>query len=212
MIAKLQYITQETAEQSHVQLAKEACINGVRWVQLRVKNQTEKEYIQIGSQVKEICKKFGATLIINDNVFVAKEVGADGVHLGQNDMSPDDARDILGNNFIIGCTANTIDDIRSIAKKNIDYIGLGPYTKTATKKHLKPILGSDGYRKIQQRLIEDKIKIPIIAIGGIKLKDIDGLMSMGMYGIAVSGLITNSKNKKELIAEINNKINAYEPA
>src|ERR1700758_3328524 len=112
MISKLQYITQDVEGKSHQQLAEEACTVGADWVQLRVKSKSAIEWKKIAMEAVTICNKHKAKLIINDNVSLAKEIGAHGVHLGKEDMNPVEARKILGNNFIIGGTANTFEDIK----------------------------------------------------------------------------------------------------
>jgi len=204
MIEKLQYITQETETLSHIDCVKEACIAGAKWVQLRVKNISTVEYLNIAKEARIICDLYDVTLIINDNVEVAKLVNANGVHLGKSDMSPEDARKLLGPDKIIGGTANTIDDVKSLINLGIDYIGLGPYKTTSTKENLSPILGLDGYYEISQKTFEllrdfqlENAIPPIIAIGGIELEDITELMKTGVYGIAVSGVLTNDFNKTQ---------------
>ena len=111
-ISKLHYISQEINEESHCDLIEEACEAGVDWVQLRVKNKSFEETLSIAHQVKEICNKYNVQLIINDYVSIAKEIQAGGVHLGKTDMSPLKAREILGDGFIVGGTANTFEDIK----------------------------------------------------------------------------------------------------
>jgi len=208
MIEKLQYITQETAELSHIDCVKEACIAGVKWVQLRVKNISDTEYIILAKEARLICDIYDVVLIINDNVEVAIRCNADGVHLGKNDISPLEARKLLGEGKIIGGTANTVEDIKNLIDCGVDYIGLGPFKHTTTKKNLGPILGLDGYYTISEqifRMLKDgelKNNIPpIVAIGGIELEDIVELMKTGVNGIAVSGLLTNDFSLTEVIYE-----------
>jgi thiamine-phosphate pyrophosphorylase len=185
-ISKLQYIT---AVPNHAQ---DACRGGVDWIQLRVKNKSEDELKAIAEETKNICKQYRSKLIINDNVKLAKLVGADGVHLGKEDMPVAEARAILGQDFIIGGTANTFEDIESLVRAGVDYIGLGPFRFTHTKANLSPILGLDGYIEILKKCAEQGIQIPLIAIGGIQMNDIGALLSTGVYGIAVSSAITIS--------------------
>src|SRR4051812_38138646 len=97
MITEIQYITQHIENVSHAELAEEACKGGINWIQLRVKNFSIDEVRRIALETKAVCKKYGATFIVNDHVQLAKEVDADGVHLGMEDMSPEEARRILGN-------------------------------------------------------------------------------------------------------------------
>lgn len=196
IVHRFHYLTQDLPDISHQQLAQIACENGIRWIQLRVKKKPFDEWLQIAKEVKQICNQFQTTLIINDNDAIAKEVDADGVHLGKNDMSVAEARAMLGKDKIIGGTANTVEDIEYLQSAGVDYIGLGPYKFTSTKEKLNPILGLDGYSIIQQF---NNSTIPIIAIGGIKLEDVQPLMNTGVYGIAVSSAINLADNKPKVI-------------
>jgi len=199
VISKLQYITQELTDQTHDQLAEDACRSGVDWVQLRVKNKSYKDLLEIAIKTKAICQKYKAKLIINDNVHLAKEVKADGVHLGKTDMDPAEARKIVGANFIIGGTANTFEDIERLAKTKVDYIGLGPFRFTSTKENLSPILGLEGYRTIIEMCDRSGITIPVISIGGIRPEDVRSLIETGVYGVAVSSAINLSEDKNEVV-------------
>lgn len=209
-ISRLHYITQDNIfGYTHAQLAEEACMGGVEWVQLRVKKKGYSEWKQIAEDTLSVCRKYNAKLIINDNVRIAKEIGADGVHLGKDDMLPEAARDFLGGNFIIGATANTLIDIESLSKEPIDYIGLGPFRFTQTKEKLSPVLGLEGYKKILELVQQKEIVIPIIAIGGITLEDIKGLLQTGVYGIAVSSGINMQEDKEAATKNFVNQINNY---
>jgi thiamine-phosphate pyrophosphorylase len=206
MISKLHYITQELAGYSHSALAEQACIAGVDWVQLRIKNKTYDEQIIIANKTAEICKKYNAKLIINDNVKLAKEINADGVHLGKTDMEPAEARKILGNGFIIGGTANTFEDISRLVQSGVEYIGLGPFRFTSTKENLSPILGIEGYKNIMKKCRGEGINIPIISIGGIKSEDVMTLMETGIHGVAVSSAINMSNNKKNTVEKFRDSL------
>jgi len=192
-IAKFQYITQNSAL-SHWLLAENVCAGGCKWVQLRVKNESFENYLTIANETKKVCDKFQATLIINDNVLIAKEIKAHGVHLGKNDMSPKEARKILGNEAIIGGTANTFQNILHLVEQGVDYVGLGPFRFTKTKENLSEILGLNGYKSIINQCNEAGIKIPIIAIGGIELSDVNDLKNTGIHGIAVASCVTFAEN------------------
>ncbi len=209
MISKLQYITQEVEGKTHVQLAEEACAAGADWVQLRLKNKSLSEWKEIALETQLVCRKYKAKFIINDNVALAKEVGADGVHLGKEDISTAEARKILGDEFIIGGTANTFEDIKMHAAAGVNYIGLGPFRFTSTKDRLSPILGVEGYKSIIEKCKAENMRIPVVAIGGITVGDISEIMETGIYGIAVASEITYAENKvdrvKELIKALNTK-------
>lgn len=205
MFNKLQYISQGTNVQEQLYNIHQALDNGCDWIQLRFKNASALELFTLAEAVKFLCEEYLATFIINDNVYLAQQLVADGVHLGLTDMKVEEARTLLGNK-IIGGTANTFEDVLHRANENCDYIGLGPYQFTATKSNLSPILGLEGYSTILKKMEEQNIQIPIYAIGGITLEDVSNLMKTGIHGIAVSGLITNSKEQEKLITQLHEKL------
>lgn len=201
-IESFQYITNQWSALSILDQTETVCSAGCKWVQLRIKDANKDDWKEIALSVKSICKKYNAKFIVNDNVQLAKEVEADGVHLGMNDLSPELAREILGSDAIIGGTANNFDQIRTLYKQKVDYIGLGPYRFTSTKKNLAPILGVDGYKEIIKECNNYNINIPIIGIGGITPEDISGILETGVYGIAASSIICNSSSPLEITNEI----------
>lgn len=201
MIEKLQFITQENDQFTHLEGMEEALKSGVKWVQLRIKDVPEHEIAKQAKLARQLCDQYNAKLIINDHPAIAKEVNADGVHLGKDDMPVEEARAILGKGKIIGATANTIEDIINHAEKGADYVGLGPFRFTTTKKKLSPVLGLEGYRDILGECKKRNITTPIIAIGGIEIIDIPALSGAGVYGIAASSMIIR-KNMEQTIATI----------
>ena len=203
MISNLQYITQDHPDYSHFDLVKQAVEAGVDWIQLRMKNVSDDAFLQEALKCREYTFKHEVKLIINDRVKIAKQISADGVHVGQNDMLINEVREILGDKIIIGGTANTLDQIMTHVQNGADYVGVGPFRFTKTKDKLSPILGLDGYDQIIKNLEMNQVNIPIIAIGGIELNDVLSIKETGVHGIAVSGLITHSENQKELINSIN---------
>ncbi|UUC46632.1 thiamine phosphate synthase [Flavobacterium cerinum] len=203
---KLQYISQGNTLNEQLFHIESVLHNGGKWIQVRFKNGTEKERYLLAESAKKSCKKHNATLIINDDVALAKEINADGVHLGLDDMAISKARLILGKEKIIGGTANTLQDVFQRYHEKCDYIGLGPFRFTDTKQQLSPILGHNGYFTIMQLLNDLDYTIPVYAIGGITLNDIDSLLETGIHGIAVSGMITNNSNQKQLLTQLNQKL------
>lgn len=208
MYNKLQYISQGNTIEDQVRNIHQALDSGCDWIQMRFKNQTEKDSFILAEEIKLLCEKYLASFIINDNLYLAQQINADGVHLGLSDMKIDEARTILGVEKIIGGTANTFEDIQNHVKNGCNYIGLGPFRFTNTKEKLSPILGLSGYFEILQKMKKNKIEVPVYAIGGITLKDINPLMETGIHGIAVSGIITESDEKKILIQQLNEKLYA----
>lgn len=188
----LQYITDPKEGMSIGEQVEAVCRGGIRWVQLRLKETDKTTLLQEGKRIKEICSRYQTLFIVNDQVQIARELDADGVHLGKEDMDPLEARRLLGPDKIIGATCNTWEDILLRARQQVDYIGLGPFTFTKTKKKLSPTLGLEGYKTLLAKMQQAHICIPVFAIGGITEKDIPELMSTGIQGIALSGLIKNS--------------------
>lgn len=193
-IARLHFITHPSSPSVALKQIKEVLAGGCNWVQLRMKGASDDDFIEIGRKALPFCMEHGAKLIINDKVQIANAIGADGVHLGKEDMSPLQAREILGPQAIIGATANTFEDIQQLSQQPVDYIGLGPFRFTSTKEKLSPQLGIDGYKHIIEQCQNANIYLPIIAIGGIVKDDFEPLFKSGIYGIAMSSSIINSEN------------------
>lgn len=202
----IQFISHFTEQHTYLDSIRLALEGGIKWVQLRMKEASEEEFLSVGTEVRRLCNQYGATFIIDDHVELVHKLKADGVHLGKNDMPIIEARRILGNNVIIGGTANTFEDIASHYQATANYIGCGPFRFTTTKKGLSPTLGLEGYRSIMQKVKEAGINIPVVAIGGITAEDIPDIMQTGISGIALSGAILRAENPIEEI----NRILKYE--
>ena len=200
-IHTLHYLSVDDEKESHAEQIYSICLAGVRCIQLRIKNKPKKEILPIAKEAREICTSFGAQLIINDFPEIAAAVGADGLHLGKEDISICEARKIVGDACMIGGSANAIEDLISISESGANYIGLGPLRYTATKKNLSSTLGFGGIRMIMQQFQTKKYNIPVIAIGGIVATDIPELMNIGFHGAAVSGALFHSKNRRDVFLE-----------
>ena len=191
---QLQFISHQNEKMTYLDGIREALAGGCKWIQLRMKGSTDEEVRPIALKIKKLCKEQNATFLIDDRVQLVKELQIDGVHLGKNDMPIAEARKILGDDFIIGGTANTFEDIKAHYEAGADYIGCGPFRFTTTKEKLSPILGLEGYKEIIQKMKAENIDIPIVAIGGITKEDIPEIMKTGVNGIALSGCILNAKD------------------
>ena len=198
----LQFITHTNEQYDYYTSARAALEGGCRWIQLRMKEADDDTILAVGHRLRTLCNHYGATLILDDKVELVDTIKADGVHLGKNDMPPAEARRLLGDKAIIGGTANTIDDIGHLVASGVNYIGLGPFRFTQTKKKLSPILGIEGYRHILQQCHERGYSLPIVA-----LDDIPVLMATGISGIALSGTILRAANPIEETQKIINCIN-----
>ena len=191
-LGRLQFISHYTEEVSYLEGCRMALEGGCRWIQLRVKGAPDEEVFPLAIQVQRLCKEHDAVFLIDDRVALVKEIGADGVHLGKNDMPVSEARQLLGEEYIIGGTANTMDDICALIGQGVDYIGCGPFRFTTTKEKLSPLLGAEGYRKLLEAMEEQQLTTPLVAIGGITLEDLPLLRSVGVKGFAVSGAILHA--------------------
>ncbi len=204
----LQFITNPSERHSIAEQVKMAVDGGCKWVQLRLKDATYEQLKSAAEEIIPICRDADVILVIDDNVELVKELRVHGVHLGKEDMDPRQAREILGPHAIIGVTANTAADILALKGVDVDYVGLGPFRYTSTKKKLSPVIGLDGYRDIMQEVAEQGNKLPVVAIGGITIDDVDNIMSAGVQGIAMSGSIINADNPTQYVDDVLTRLGA----
>jgi thiamine-phosphate pyrophosphorylase len=192
-ISPLHCITWDASPLAHLEQVKQLLDAGANWIQLRQKKATEREKLQTAIAAAKLCQEYRAILIINDSPQICLESGANGVHLGLSDCPIPEARKLLGKDAIIGGTANTQLQALQRVTENCDYIGLGPWRVTKTKENLSEILGEIGIKKVTDM----NLKIPVIAIGGIALRDVNRVLSLEVQGIAVSSGIVAAKNIKK---------------
>lgn len=162
--------------------------SGVDIIQLREKNRPAKEIIELGYKIRELASSFNALFIVNDRIDIAKIVKADGVHLGQDDLSLSAAREILGEEAIVGISTHAPDDAISAMKDGADYIGVGPVFKTPTKPGRIPV----GLEYV--KWAKENVNIPFFAIGSIEPDNIDEVIKAGASRVAVVRAIMNSEN------------------
>ncbi len=198
----IQFISHSNERYSYLDGIRLSLEGGCKWVQLRMKDAPDEQVAQLGVQARGLCDRYGAKLILDDRVNLVVQTGADGVHLGKNDMPIAQAREILGPGKIIGGTANTFEDIVAHWKSGADYIGCGPFRFTTTKKNLSPILGLEGYRDIVARMKDAGITLPLVAIGGITAEDIPAILETGVDGIAVSGTVLRAEDPAAEMAKL----------
>lgn len=201
IIPKLHYISQGNSPVEHIENIQKACSSGAELVQLRLKDISEKKMLTFAKEAREITSHFQTRLIINDHYKIAKEVKADGVHLGKTDSCPTIVRKHLYSWQIIGGTANTLQDCLTLLDKEIGYISLGPFRETTTKDNLPPVLSLKGYSAIMDVL---KTPVPIIGVGGITTEDVTAILQTGISAIAVSGAITRDFNSIRLFSQLLN--------
>lgn len=164
---------------------------GATIVQLREKFIDDEKFLQIAKEVQKITKKYNVPLIINDNIKIAKEIDAEGVHIGQSDDSLEKAREILGKNKIIGVSVGSIEEALKAQAGGADYLGIGTIFYTGSKKDINEPLGIKNLKNIV-----DAIKIPSVAIGGIHLDNVKDVMNTGVDGVAVISEILGKEDIK----------------
>lgn len=198
----LQFITHPSDKYSIAEEVQMVLEGGCKWIQLRMKDASDEEFRETALEVIPMCKENEAFLVFDDRVELAMELSVHGVHLGKNDMNPLVARETMGAEAIIGCTANTAADIIALRGWDVDYVGLGPFRHTTTKANLSPVIGLEGYRSIVSEVRKADILLPIVAIGGITLDDIPSLMETGVNGVAMSGAIINAPDPVEYTRQV----------
>ena len=178
----VQFITHYTEKYSYLDSARMALKGGCRWIQLRMKDAGKEEIVSVAMELRNLCNDCGAIFIIDDHVELVREIGDE---------------------YIIGGTANTYEDVKKHWLDGVNYIGCGPFRYTTTKQKLSPILGLEGYKEIIRKMQEEKIcHLPVVAIGGITFADIPAIMQTGVTGIALSGTVLRADNPVEEMRKI----------
>lgn len=172
-----------TGTQTLYQQVEQAILGGATFVQLREKELDEETFIKEAMEIKELCKKHSLPFVINDNVGIARMVEADGVHVGQEDMEAGDVRAILGEDRILGVSAQTVAQALAAQRQGADYLGVGAVFQTDSKDDA----GRVSLETLKQ--ICQAVKIPVIAIGGIGRHNVTELKGSGICGIAVISAI-----------------------
>jgi len=194
----LYIITDEKiAGKSAVEIAKEALAGGADVIQLRDKEASSQKLHKIGSQIRKIVPPDKALLIVNDRVDVAVAVGADGVHLGKDDLPVPEARKVLGEDKIIGLSCDNLEEAREAHASGVDYISLGPIFATKTKKNLPPPLGVKIIKQVKKQISK-----PLVAIGGINQDNLKEVMKSGADGTAIISAALKGPNITQSTREL----------
>jgi thiamine-phosphate pyrophosphorylase len=202
-ISKFQYLTQDLPNRSHAEQAQIACSAGANWVQYRCLTKSDDELIDEINEIASICDDWGATLIITNHYHLLDRVDAQGVHIEDFDADLKAIRTHISDEKTLGASATNIERLLAVQQLGVvDYCGYGPFAHTDTKPNNEALLGFEGYRLLQQQPIE----IPVIAVGGIQLRDVEHLLKTGVYGIAVSAAVNLSVDPAGTIKEFYRKI------
>jgi len=188
-IERLQYITHDLPKLTHIEQAQLACEAGAKWIQYRCLSKPEKELLADINTIAEICDDWGTTLIVTDHIHLNGKADIQGFHMEDMDADFTTLRKLVGNDITLGGSANTLENIIRLAKDGADYVGFGPFAVTETKPNNLPLLGVNEYLNVINQLKELNIEIPILAVGGIKIFDVESLMQTGIHGIAISQAI-----------------------
>ena len=168
----------------------EALKGGVTMLQLREKNASGKEFLGKAIKLRELTKKYNVKFIINDRVDIAMLCDADGVHVGQSDIPANKVRELIGEDKIVGVSARTVEEALTAKENGADYLGVGAMFTTRTKLDAKSV----SIEKLKE--IKEVIKLPVVAIGGLSLSNIDKLKECNVDGYAVVSAILGAENIK----------------
>ena len=205
-IEKLQFITHDIPQLTHIEQAQIACEAGAKWIQYRCLTKNDEELLKDINVIAEICDDWGATLIVTDHVHLNGKADIQGFHIEDMDANFVELRELLGEAVTIGGSSNTLENLLRIAAEGADYAGCGPFSITTTKPNNAPLLGLEGYQKIASVLKEKEIDMPVLAVGGITLADVDAILETGVFGIAASAAINQAEDMKEAYLDFYDKI------
>ncbi|MBA3711941.1 MAG: thiamine phosphate synthase [Pyrinomonadaceae bacterium] len=165
---------------------------GATFIQLREKHLAPREFYQEAETALRIARGLGVRLLINDRADIALALGADGVHLGQDDLPPEAARRLLGDDAIIGCSTHNIEQALQAARYPVDYIAIGPVFPTASKVNPDPVVGLDGLRRVRDGIGQ----IPLVAIGGITRENAPDVLDAGADAVAVISALLDGDSRE----------------
>jgi len=199
-ISQFHYLTQDLPNRTHVEQAQIACQAGANWIQYRCLSKCDEALIADINEIAAICDDWGATLILTDHYYLLDQVDAQGVHIEDPKADFNAIRTYIGDDKTLGGSAHAFEDILHICHSaQVDYIGCGPFSITLTKPNNYPILGIDGYKNILQKMNQQAIDIPILGVGGITIDDVEALLNIGLYGLAVSSAINTTTHPDQTL-------------
>ena len=174
--------------QTLLQQVESALKGGATCIQLRDKELSDQAFFQEALEIKTVCKRYGVPFLINDNIDVAIQCGADGVHVGQGDRKPQEARRLIGPDKILGVSAQTVEQAVEAERSGADYLGVGAVFATTTKLDAKPV----SYETLKE--IGHAVTIPVVAIGGISKRNLLQLSGAGVDGVALVSAIFSAQD------------------
>ncbi len=179
---------------------KKALDGGATFIQLREKNLDREDFLAEAIEIQKLCKEYGVPFVINDEVSIAKDIDADGVHVGQSDMEAMDVRKLLGPDKILGVSAQTVEQAVIAEKHGADYLGVGAVFATGSKDD------ADDVSHETLKAICEAVSIPVIAIGGITKDNVAELSGSGICGVAVISAIFGQDNIQKATEELKKSV------
>lgn len=188
-IEKLHYITHDIPHLTHIEQAQNACEAGAKWIQYRCLIKNDDELLGDINAIAEICDDWGTTLIVTNHIHLNGKADIQGFHMEDINADFVALRKQVGDDITLGGSANTIENLLRLAKEGADYAGFGPFSVTETKPNNFPLIMLEHYRNAIEELKSSALNLPVLAVGGVTLYDVEALMQTGIHGIAVSGAI-----------------------
>ncbi|TAG99911.1 MAG: thiamine phosphate synthase [Sphingobacteriales bacterium] len=201
-IGKFHYLTQDLPNFSHLQQATMACNAGANWIQYRCFSKTDEQMLEELHQIAQVCDDWGTTLIITQHYHLIKKADIQGVHIEDMDADLTIIRNKIGDDKTLGASANTLQQIINHHKNTADYVGCGPFAHSNTKPNNETHWGIQGYTNAVAQLHQLNITVPLIAVGGINLNNVEILLQTGIYGVAVSEAVNKAINPQQTFKDI----------
>ncbi|MFL6333451.1 MAG: thiamine phosphate synthase [Pyrinomonadaceae bacterium] len=180
---------------THAEQVARLCEGGARLLQLREKHLPAREFNAEVLEALRVARSFGVKLIVNDRADVALSAGADGVHLGQDDMPPQAARLVLGDEMMVGFSTHSVEQAIAAARLPVDYVAIGPVFDTSSKVNPDPVVGLEGVRRVRDAVGEG---VKLVAIGGITVENAPSVLAAGADSIAVIGALLKTSDPAEI--------------
>ncbi|MGY4383491.1 thiamine-phosphate pyrophosphorylase [Pedobacter sp. UYP24] len=205
-IEKLHFITHDIEQHTHTEQARIACEAGAKWIQYRCLTKGDDELLKDINVIADLCDDWGATLIVTDHIQFNGKADIQGFHIEDMDANFSLLKSQLGEEITLGGSSNTVEGLLHLAKQGADYAGFGPFKTTTTKPNNAPLLGIKGYADAMLILKEKQIDLPVLAVGGVTIDDIDQLMATGIFGIAASSAINQADNMRNAYLDFYDKV------
>ena len=206
-IEKLHFITHDLPHSSHIEQVQVACEAGAKWIQYRCLSKADDELLADINLIAEICDDWGATLIVTNHIHLKGKADIQGFHIEDINADFIALRKQIGEEFTLGGSANTIEQLIKLADDGADYAGFGPFNISSTKPNDYPLIKTDDYANAIENLKSANKDLPVLAVGGVTIADVPALMTTGIFGIAASSAINQAENMYEAYIDFYKAIN-----